>query len=149
MEELEKKANAPITIEQLLEQNVKFISKLQSENLTLVAKNEEMKPKALFADSVAQSEQSILIGQYAKLISDDANKLGQNRLFKWFRENKYLHSKGAQKNQPMQRWKEQGLFETIERTINSPSGGVKIAITTKITGKGQVYFADKLKKGLT
>jgi len=103
-----------------------------------------MKPKALFADSVAQSKQSILIGQFAKLISSDDFKIGRNRLFAWFRENGYLHAKGAEYNQPLQRYKEQGLFETIERTIISPDGSVRLVITTKITGKGQVCFTKKL-----
>lgn len=142
---VEKQVNAPMTIDQLLEQNVKFISQLQSQNTVLIEQNKEMKPKALFADSVSQSEQSILIGQFAKLISDDTFTIGQNRLFNWFRTNGYLHTKGQQYNQPLQRYKEQGLFETIERTVNNADGSVRLTITTKITGKGQVYFTNKLK----
>jgi anti-repressor protein len=129
--------NKPMSIEQLLDYNSKAIEKLQK-------KNREMKPKALFADSVAQSKQSILIGQFAKLISRDDFKIGRNRLFAWFRDNGFLHAKGAEYNQPLQRYKEQGLFETIERTIISPDGSVRLVITTKITGKGQVYFSEKL-----
>ena len=129
--------NKPMSIEQLLDYNSKAIEKLQK-------KNREMKPKALFADSVAQSKQSILIGQFAKLISSDSFKIGRNRLFAWFRDNGYLHVKGAEYNQPLQRYKEEGLFETIERTIISPEGSVRLVITTKITGKGQVYFSEKL-----
>jgi len=129
--------NKPMSIEQLLDYNSKAIEKLQKQN-------REMKPKALFADSVAQSKQSILIGQFAKLISSDDFKIGRNRLFAWFRENGYLHAKGAEYNQPLQRYKEQGLFETIERTIISPDGSVRLVITTKITGKGQVCFTKKL-----
>jgi len=70
-----------------------------------------MKPKALFDDSVAQSKQSILIGQFA-----------------WFRDNGFLHAKGAEYNQPLQRYKEQGLFETIERTILDGAGNVRLVI---------------------
>ncbi len=131
-------------IEQLLEQNFKAITNLNEQNIMLVAQNREMKPKVLFADSVSQSEQSILIGQYAKLISNDGFKIGRNRLFAWFRDNGYLHKRGAEYNQPLQRYKEQGLFETIERTIINSDGTTRLVITTKITGKGQVYFANKL-----
>ena len=129
--------NKSMSIEQLLDYNSKAIEKLQKQNRA-------MKPKALFADSVAQSKQSILIGQFAKLISSDGFKIGRNRLFAWFRDNGFLHAKGAEYNQPLQRYKEQGLFETIERTIISSDGSVRLVITTKITGKGQVYFSEKL-----
>jgi len=129
-------ANKSMSIEQLLDYNSKAIEKLQQQN-------RKMKPKSLFADSVAQSKQSILIGQFAKLISSDDFKIGRNRLFAWFRENGYLHAKGAEYNQPLQRYRKQGLFETVERTIISPNGSVRLVITTKITGKGQIYFTKK------
>ena len=147
--EVEKRANKPMTIDQLLAYNAKVISFLQEENVVLTKQNKEMLPKAVFADSVAQSDQSILVGQFAKLISDENFKIGQNRLFKWLRSNGYLHKQGHQYNQPLQRWKEQGLFETIERTVNNPDGSVRLTITTKITGKGQIYLTEKLKKSFS
>jgi len=130
-------ANKSMSIEQLLDYNSKAIEKLQKQNRA-------MKTKSLFADSVAQSKQSILIGQFAKLISSDDFKIGRNRLFAWFRDNGFLHAKGAEYNQPLQRYKEQGLFETIERTILDGGGNIRLVITTKITGKGQIYFTKKL-----
>lgn len=143
--EMEKEANKPLTIEQLLEQNIKVISLLQNKVITLQDQNLAMQPKVLFADSVAQSEQSILVGQYAKLLSDDKFEIGQNRLFKWFRDNDYLHNYGPQYNQPKQRVIGLKVFETIERTVNNPDGSTRLTITTKVTGKGQVYFAPKIK----
>ena len=142
--EVEKEANKPMTIDQLLAYNAKVISNLKNENLVLVQQNQEMKPKVLFADSVAQSEQSISVGQFAKLISTDDFSIGQNRLFKWFRSNGYLHSKNSQYNQPLQRYKEQGLFETIERIVTKKDGTFLLTIKAMVTGKGQVYFTNKL-----
>ena len=118
------------------------LSKL-NQNFILDKQNRVMKPKVLFADSVVQSKQSILIGEFAKLISNDGFKIGRNRLFAWLRENGFLHVKGVEYNQPLQRYKEQGLFETIERTILDGAGNIRLVITTKITGKGQIYFAEK------
>ena len=106
----------------------------------------EYKPKALFADSVAQSKTSILIGQFAKAISTDNFKIGQNRLFKWLRENGYLINGGQRHNQPMQKYIDNGYFEVIERTVNNPDGSTRITITTKITGKGQVALTKKIKE---
>lgn len=104
----------------------------------------EKRPKALFADSVAQSSGSILVGQFAKLISGDGFKMGQNRLFRWLREHGYLHAHGARRNQPYQRYIDNGWFEVIERTVNNPDGSTRITLTTKITGKGQVALAPKI-----
>jgi len=105
---------------------------------------EERRPKALFADSVAQSSGSILVGQFAKLISTDGFKIGQNRMFRWLRENGYLHASGARRNQPKQRYIENGWFEIVERTVNNPDGSTRITLTTKITGKGQVALAERV-----
>ena len=103
-----------------------------------------MKPKALFADVVSTSEDSILIGQLAKLIKQNGRDIGQNRLFSWMRDNGYLRSKGDNYNLPTQKSMELGLMEIKERTVNNPDGSVRITRTTKVTGKGQIYFVNKL-----
>lgn len=144
--EVEKQANKPLTIEQLLLENSKVINQLQNKVITLQDTIEVQKPKVLFADSVAQSETSILIGQFAKVISTDDFNIGQNRLFQWLRDNKYLISSGNGYNQPMQQYIDNGYFEVTERTINNPDGSTRITMTTKITGKGQVALTKKIKE---
>lgn len=104
---------------------------------------EEQKPKALFADAVSASSTSILIGDLAKLICQNGVDIGQRRLFSWLRDKGYLVKSGDSMNMPMQRYIEQGLFEIKERTIQNPDGSVRITRTTKVTGKGQVYFVQK------
>lgn len=103
----------------------------------------EMKPKAIFADAVSTSEQSILVGQLAKLIKQNGYDIGQNRLFDWMREHDYLIKSGQRRNQPTQKAMDLGLFEVKERAINNPDGSVRITLTTKVTGKGQIYFVNK------
>lgn len=113
-------------------------------NKALQADNERMKPKEIFADAVATSHTSILIGDLAKLIKQNGVEIGQKRLFEWMRENGYLiKRKGADWNMPTQRSMEMGLFEVKESTINNPDGSVRINKTTKVTGKGQQYFINK------
>lgn len=103
------------------------------------------KPKVLFADAVSASHTSILVGELAKLISQNGYKIGANRLFSWMRENGYLiKRKGSDWNMPTQRSMDRGLFEIKERTHHEPNGTIRISKTTKITGKGQVYFMEKL-----
>ncbi len=115
----------------------------------------EMKPKALFADSVASSETTILIGVLAKIIKQNGveyltvagkpKPMGQNNFFKWLRENGYLISrKGDSWNTPTQKAMDMGLFEVKESTTPNPDGSVRITKTTKVTGKGQQYFINKL-----
>lgn len=104
----------------------------------------EMKPKALFADAVTTSKTSILIGELAKLISQNGVEIGQNRLFKWLRTNGFLiRRQGESYNTPTQYSMDLGLMETKVRTISNPDGSVRTTRTTKITGKGQVYFINK------
>lgn len=105
----------------------------------------EMKPKVLFADTVAASNSSILVGQEAKLISQSGCKIGQNRFFAWLRENGYLCSKGDNYNMPTQRSREMNLIETRIRTLTNPDGSVRETKTPMITGKGQIYFLNKFK----
>ena len=105
----------------------------------------EMKPKALFADTVAASKSSILVGQEAKLISQSGYPIGQNRFFAWLRANGYLCSRGADYNMPTQRSREMNLIEIKIRTVTNPDGSVRETKTPVITGKGQIYFLNKFK----
>lgn len=105
---------------------------------------EQQKPQVLFAKAVETSETSILVGQLAKLLTQNGVNIGQNRLFSWLRENGYLGKKGAHYNEPTQYAVERGWFEVVERTMQNPDGSVRITRTTKVTGKGQVYFINKL-----
>lgn len=108
---------------------------------------EEMKPKALFADSVATSESTILIGELAKIIRGNGADIGANRLFRWMRENGYLiNRKGSDWNMPTQRAMDLGLFKIKETIINHPNGTTSISKTPKVTGKGQQYFINKFLK---
>ena len=120
------------------------IERLRHEKEAATAKLEEQRPQVLFAEAVSTSQTSILVGQLAKLISQNGVSIGQNRLFAWMRENGYLGKKGAHYNEPTQYSVERGWFEVLERTNNNPDGTVRITRTTKVTGKGQIYFMSKL-----
>lgn len=104
---------------------------------------ETMKPKALFADAVSASKKSILVGEMAKLLSQNGINIGQNRLFDWLRRNGYLikDPKRSDYNLPTQRSMEMGLFEIKETTIQH-SDHISINRTPKISGRGQVYFVN-------
>lgn len=104
---------------------------------------QQMRPKEIFADAVSASRTSILIGDLAKLICQNGYQIGQKRLFQWMRDNGYLMKHGASRNLPTQRYVEQGLFEIKESNVQNPDGSVRITKTTKVTGKGQVYFVNK------
>lgn len=105
------------------------------------------KPKVIFADAVAASHTSILVGDLAKLLHQNGIKTGGNRLFGWLRENGYLiKRKGTDYNMPTQRSAEMKLFEVKETTINNPDGSIKISKTPKVTGKGQQYFINLFMK---
>lgn len=107
----------------------------------------EMRPKALFADAVTESNTTILVGDLAKLIKQNGVNMGQRRLFKWLRDNHYLISRrGADYNSPTQRSMEMGLFEIKESTHVNGAGVVITTRTPKVTGKGQQYFINKFLK---
>lgn len=112
-------------------------------NEKLELRIETMRPKEIFADAVAASKTSILIGELAKLITQNGYEIGQTRLFKWMRSHGYLIKEGSSKNMPMQRYVQQGLFEIKESNVQNPDGSVRITKTTKVTGKGQQYFINK------
>ncbi len=120
------------------------IDKLKTTNMTLLADNQRMKPKEIFADAVSVSDTSILIGELAKILKQNGVEMGQNRLFEWMRGKGYLISrKGTDYNMPTQKSMELGLFEIKERTINNPDGSVRITKTVLVSGKGQQYFINK------
>ena len=109
----------------------------------LEAENKQMQPLALFAKSVSASDTSILIGDLAKLLKQNGYDTGQKRLFEELRQRGFLMKSGSSKNLPTQKSMELGLFEVKESTINNPDGSVRVTKTTKITGKGQIYFVNK------
>lgn len=109
---------------------------------------EKMKPKALFADSVATSKSTVLIGELAKILRGNGVDIGATRLFRWMREHGYLiNRKGSDWNMPTQRSMNLGLFKIKEITINHSNGTTSISKTPKVTGKGQQYFINKFLKG--
>lgn len=107
---------------------------------------QEMQPKALFADSVCASSTSILIGELAKILKQNGVATGQDKLFAWMRDNGYLiRRKGADYNMPTQRSMEMQLFEIKESVVSHADGHTSVNKTTKVTGKGQVYFVNKFR----
>lgn len=106
-------------------------------------KIKELTPKGVFADAVTASETSILVGGLAKLIKQNGVDIGQKRLFEWLRNNGYLIKSGTEKNMPTQKAMELKLFEVKEGSYVDGNGVNRITRTTKVTGKGQVYFVNK------
>ncbi|HBG6028903.1 TPA: phage antirepressor KilAC domain-containing protein [Clostridioides difficile] len=103
-------------------------------------------PKVLFADAVASSDDSILVGELAKLLKQNGIDTGEKRLFAWLRDNGYLiKRKGEDYNTPTQKSVDLKIMETKKRAIYNPDGSTKITKTPKVTGKGQIYFVNKLK----
>lgn len=103
----------------------------------------EMKPKVLFADTVAASDGTCLIGELAKMMTQAGYPIGQNRLFAKLREDGYLGKSGSNRNVPLQRYVEMGLFKIKETAITHADGHVTINRTPKVTGKGQRYFIER------
>lgn len=136
--------------EELLEKAVLVAQRKIAERDRIIAqqkqKIEQDKPKTIFADAVSTSHTSILIGDLAKLICQNGVQIGQKRLFEWMRQNNFLIKSGSSRNMPMQRYVEQGLFEIKESNVQNPDGSVRITKTTKVTGKGQIYFVNQFLK---
>lgn len=109
----------------------------------LEAENRELAPKALFADAVAASDNTMLVGELAKLLASNGIHIGQNRLFAWLRGNGYLMKQGSWKNMPTQRSMDMGLFVVKETAITHADGHVTVSRTPKVTGKGQQYFVSR------
>lgn len=128
---------------------IRLLSELKEERektKILKNENEQLKPKALFADTVSASDTSILIGQLAKLLKQNGNDIGQNRLFKILRKDGYLGKSGENYNLPTQKSMNLKVMEIKERTVNNSDGSVRITKTPMITGKGQVYFVNRYKE---
>lgn len=105
---------------------------------------DELRPKALFADAVAASDKTMLIGEFAKVLRQNGVPMGQNRLFQWMRDNGYLISrKGSSYNLPTQRSMELGLFRVKETAVTHSDGHVTTSLTTKLLPRGQQYFVNK------
>lgn len=138
---LEQMLNDPQTMITTLER----LKEEQDKRKALELENQRMKPKEIFADAVASSKTSILVGELAKLLKQNGVDTGQRRLFQWLRNNGYLiKRKGSDYNMPTQRSMDLGLFEIKETSITKPDGHTQISKTPKVTGKGQQYFINKL-----
>lgn len=109
----------------------------------LTAENAAMKPKALFADAVAASDGTCLVGELAKMLRQNGVDMGQNRLFGWLRENGWLGKSGCNRNVPTQKAMDMGLFRIKETAVTHSDGHVTVTRTPKVTGKGQAYFINK------
>lgn len=122
-------------------------AELEAQKQVLEAQAEEDKPKVVFADAVSASKSSILIGNLAKLLRQNDIQIGPRRLFKWLRDHGYLSAqRGEMWNMPTQRSLDQKLLEVKESITNNPDGTTMIHHTTKVTGKGQVYFVNLFKE---
>ena len=117
----------------------------QEQQKLIEAQKQELKdnePDVAFSQAVIRSSDCILVGHLAKMIAQNGVDIGQNRLFKWLRDNGYLCNSGRNKNLPYQEYIEQGLFFIEESTVET-SCDVRIVRTTLVTGKGQKYFINK------
>jgi anti-repressor protein len=103
----------------------------------------ELEPKALFADAVAASDGTCLIGELAKMLRQNGTEIGQNRLFAWMRDNGYLGKSGSNRNVPTQRAMEMGIFRIKETAVTHSDGHVTVNRTPKVTGRGQRYFIER------
>lgn len=117
----------------------------ETERQQLRDKIEADKPLVEFADHVSNASNLIDIGTLAKIAKDEHINIGRTRLFDWLRDNGYLMSSAGSKNQPYQKYIEQGLFKVREYTYHTPYGD-KVATKTMVTGKGQMYFIEKFRK---
>lgn len=125
---------------------IKLATELKQEReqrIMAQAQIEADRPKVIFADAVAASQTSILVGEMAKLLRQNGVQIGRDRLFEWLRNNGYLIKKGSDRNMPTQRSMENKWFEIKETTINNPDGSIRISKTPKITGLGQTHLVNK------
>lgn len=124
----------------------KQAQQIEEQQKQIKAKDEQIRqdaPRVLFSKAVETAKRSCLVAELAKILQQNGINIGQNRLFDWMRRKGYLCSKGQYYNQPTQEAMELGLFELKQTSINKPDGSVLVSTTTKVTGKGQVYFVDK------
>ncbi len=132
--------------QQLALENKQQAERIEQQAETIEHQAEQIKeeaPKVLFAKAVETSQRSCLVAELAKILQQNGVQIGQNRLFKWLRAKGYLGKTGPYYNQPTQRSMEKGLFEIKQQTINKPDGSIIVTTTTKVTGRGQIYFVNK------
>lgn len=139
--ECEKRAHNPVLSLSRLEV-AKMLVAAEEEKEQLQQQIKLDAPKVLFANSVSGSNGSVLMAGLSKILSQNGIDMGQNKLFAWMRENGYLGTKGEYYNEPNQRYVEQGLFEVVVRASTDPKQTIPFR-TTKVTGKGQIYFVNK------
>lgn len=138
MSDAELMAKAVLVAQATIKERDARIKELESDT-------QRMKPKEIFADAVSASDQTILIGDLAKLIKQNGHDIGQKRMFEWLRNNGYLIKRqGADYNSPTQRAMELGLFRIKETAVTHSDGHVTVSKTVKVIGKGQAYFVNKL-----
>lgn len=150
-EELEiKSSNGAFQIPQSFSEALQLAAdqarKIEEQQKQIEEKNEKIAqdaPRVLFSKAVETAKRSCLVAELAKILQQNGINIGQNRLFAWMREHGYLCSKGQYYNQPTQKAMQLGLFEIKQTTINKPDGSVLVSTTTKVTGKGQIYFVNK------
>ena len=155
-EELETKERTggfvvPQTFSQALMLAARQQEEIERQQKAIEAKDRKIAedaPKVVFSDAVAGSRSSCLIGELAKILTQNGCRIGQNRLFEKLRNEGYLGTKGEYYNIPNQKFIEQGLFE-LKKTAHSENGVMKSSVTPKVTGKGQQYFINKYLKGIT
>ena len=155
-EELETKERTggfvvPQTFSQALMLAARQQEEIERQQKAIEAKDRKIAedaPKVVFSDAVVGSKSSCLIGELAKILTQNGYQIGQNRLFEKLRNEGYLGSKGEYYNIPNQKFIEQGLFE-LKKTTHSENGVMKSSVTPKVTGKGQQYFINKYLKGTT
>lgn len=135
---LEKALTSPDFLIQLATQ----LKAEQQQRIIAEAKLKDQAPKVLFANAIVAADNSILIGRLANVLKQNGVDIGQNRLFKWLRENGYLCKAGERYNQPTQVAMEKGLFEVSYNTVVRADKCIQ-TVTTKVTGKGQMYFVNK------
>lgn len=129
-------------------ENKNYLLQCQNDALTSMNEGQQrhikaLMPGATFAKAVETSEHSILVGELARIIKQNGVEIGQNRLFAWLRDKGYLCKKGEMYNQPTQKALQMGLFELKKTVITKPNGDSLVTTTTKVTGKGQIYFVNK------
>lgn len=140
----------PQTLEQMLndpDSMIKVLQTLKEERTARLQAEETNRinaPKVLFADSVAQAETDILVGELAKLLKQNGVETGQNRLYDRLRADGFIMKNSTV---PTQKAMEMGLFRVIERSVTQPNGTTRVTQTTKVTGKGQIYFVNRYAKG--
>ena len=136
-----------MTPEQMLAASMRWLeSRIREQEETIASQSaqlEEQKPKVLFADAVSASDGTCLVGELAKMLTQAGYRTGQNRLFARLRDEGYLGKSGSNRNVPLQKYVDSGLFRIKETAITCPDGHITLNRTPKVTGKGQRYFLDK------